>query len=308
MYDLIGDIHGHATELKLLLDKLGYRERNGTWQHPERNVIFLGDFIDRGPEQEEVVAISRSMVESGNALAIMGNHEFNAVAWATPHPTEPDEYLREHSQKNHKQHRAFLDAVGEGSQKHRDIIEWFKTLPVYLQLPEFRAVHACWHPQQIDALAPWMDGAQRIKPDAWPEVTTKGTNAFEAAEVLMKGLEVPLPPGSEFRDKDGHPRHDIRARWWDLEGLSYRDLAMVPVEALDDIPHRPIPDDILPGYDGKKPVFVGHYWLKGTPEPLNEHIACLDYSVVDPSGGKLCAYRWDGRPLLSAQNLIWIER
>ena len=48
MYDLIGDIHGHATELKQLLQKLGYTLEEGGYRHPERKVIFLGDFIDRG--------------------------------------------------------------------------------------------------------------------------------------------------------------------------------------------------------------------------------------------------------------------
>lgn len=45
MYDLIGDIHGYATELKALLDKLGYREANGVWRHRDRKVIFLGDLV-----------------------------------------------------------------------------------------------------------------------------------------------------------------------------------------------------------------------------------------------------------------------
>lgn len=80
MYDLIGDIHGFASELKCLLRKLGYQEREGTWQHPERRVIFLGDFVDRGPEQVETIQIAQRMVEEGYALAVMGNHEFNAVA------------------------------------------------------------------------------------------------------------------------------------------------------------------------------------------------------------------------------------
>ncbi|NLY64918.1 MAG: metallophosphoesterase, partial [Alcaligenaceae bacterium] len=81
MYDLIGDIHGYAQPLKQLLSKLGYTEKNGYWQHPERKVIFLGDFIDRGPEQIEAVLIAKAMVENNAALAVMGNHEFNAVAW-----------------------------------------------------------------------------------------------------------------------------------------------------------------------------------------------------------------------------------
>jgi len=45
-YDIIGDIHGHAAELKQLLGKLGNENKNGCYRHPEgRQVIFLGDFI-----------------------------------------------------------------------------------------------------------------------------------------------------------------------------------------------------------------------------------------------------------------------
>lgn len=55
MYDLIGDIHGHATELEQILRELGYARRNGTYQRTERKVVFLGDFIDRGPQIRETL-------------------------------------------------------------------------------------------------------------------------------------------------------------------------------------------------------------------------------------------------------------
>jgi len=98
MYDLIGDIHGYASALRSLLAKLGYQECDGAWMHPERKVIYLGDFVDRGPAQVETVEIARRMVESGHALAVMGNHEFNAVAWATPRDGQTGKFLRTHSE------------------------------------------------------------------------------------------------------------------------------------------------------------------------------------------------------------------
>ena len=48
MYDIIGDIHGHADELEKLLEKLDYSWTDGCYRHSNRKVIFLGDFIDRG--------------------------------------------------------------------------------------------------------------------------------------------------------------------------------------------------------------------------------------------------------------------
>ncbi|WP_404296941.1 metallophosphoesterase [Halomonas sp.] len=314
MYDLIGDIHGYATPLKRLLKTLGYRESAGLWSHPdERQVIFLGDFVDRGPEQTETVRIARAMVEVGTALAVMGNHEFNAVAWASEDPKRPGEPLRAHSDKNRNQHEAYLDQVGEGSELHREHIAWFKTLPLYLNLDGLRVVHACWDPKSLEALEEHLDDQQRILPDAWSKLTRKGTDAYDALETLIKGLEISLPAGNEFLDKDGNPQHNIRTRWWELEGITYRDLAMVPAEAIHQIPHDPIPEDLMPGYEGDKPLFVGHYWLSGTPEPLTPQIACLDYSIAgrDFEPGetpKLCAYRWDGERELDIDKFVWVER
>src|SRR5690606_1089046 len=139
----------------------------GTWCHLERKIIFLGDFVDRGPEQVEVVRIARSMVESGSALSVMGNHEFNAVAWTIPDSASPGEFLRPHSEKNRKQHQTFLDQFGDGSPKHKECIEWFRTLPLYLDLPGLRVVHACWHTPSLQALHPFLDDQGCIKPDRW---------------------------------------------------------------------------------------------------------------------------------------------
>ena len=81
-YDVIGDLHGQYDKLVSLLLHLGYSEQDGKWSHPDRIAVFVGDLIDRGPKQLETVGIVRAMVESGSAKCILGNHEFNAIAWA----------------------------------------------------------------------------------------------------------------------------------------------------------------------------------------------------------------------------------
>ena len=105
-YDLIGDIHGHADAPRRLLIKLGYSEVYGAFRHDSRKVIFVGDFVDRGPDQREALRIARNMCEAGAASAVLGNHEFNAIAWATPN--DDGGFLRKHSEKNASQHAAFL--------------------------------------------------------------------------------------------------------------------------------------------------------------------------------------------------------
>lgn len=51
-YDIIGDIHGHSNDLEKLLNKMGYSlSANGYYyyySHPDRQAIFVGDYIDRG--------------------------------------------------------------------------------------------------------------------------------------------------------------------------------------------------------------------------------------------------------------------
>jgi hypothetical protein len=79
-YDVIGDVHGHADALRRLLVALGYTESHGIFQHDIRKAIFVGDFVDRGPEQREVLRIARNMCEAGTASAVLGNHELNAIA------------------------------------------------------------------------------------------------------------------------------------------------------------------------------------------------------------------------------------
>ncbi len=57
MYDFIGDIHGHADKLEALLQQLGYQLVDGVYTHPQRKVIFVGDYIDRGPKIRETLQI-----------------------------------------------------------------------------------------------------------------------------------------------------------------------------------------------------------------------------------------------------------
>ncbi|GGY95064.1 polynucleotide kinase-phosphatase [Streptomyces nitrosporeus] len=71
-FDIIGDIHGCASELETLLGKLGYEDG----AHPEgRTAVFVGDLVDRGPDSPGVLRRVMSMVAGGNALCVPGNHE-----------------------------------------------------------------------------------------------------------------------------------------------------------------------------------------------------------------------------------------
>jgi diadenosine tetraphosphatase ApaH/serine/threonine PP2A family protein phosphatase len=76
-FDFVGDIHGCINELTALLTKLGYEPFAGnSMSHPDgRRAVFLGDLVNRGPDSPRVLSLVMSMVASGDALAVLGNHD-----------------------------------------------------------------------------------------------------------------------------------------------------------------------------------------------------------------------------------------
>jgi len=311
-YDVIGDVHGHASRLRLLLRHMGYVESSGTWRHPSRTAVFVGDLIDRGPAQAACVAIARSMVEAGSALIVMGNHEFNALAYATPDPEDPARHLRpghldptpvpgdkDVRGKNFTQHRSYLDQVGGfGSGLHRQHLDWFRTIPLWLDLGGLRVIHAYWGDRDIDHVRPLLGPGHTLTPDLLTAASRKGSSEYEAVEDLLKGPEVDLGGDLGYLDKDGHQRHRSRLRWWHTASRSLRAMALIPggVERTGSwppdglLPDHEIDGNVAPPYTSDVPVIVGHYWESGVPTVFGPKVACVDYSVA--KGGLLVAYRW----------------
>lgn len=301
-YDIVGDIHGHANELELLLAQMGYQKRSGVWQHKERVLISVGDLIDRGRFQRHTIDILKPMVENGFAKVIMGNHEFNAIAYATK--SESGDYLRKHTPKNQKQHLQFLQEANKDPEWYKSTIDWFKTFPLFLDLPEFRVVHACWHEPSFAVLTQYTSHDNVLNEDAWECANTKGTALYEALETILKGLEVDLPDNITFKDKDGIERNRVRVKWWLSDTFELNDIAMgVPKNTK--LPAHTVNQHAIPGYDNQKPLFIGHYWMKGKPTLLTDWIACLDWSVA--SNGKIVAYRFETGFNLSLNHFYYVE-
>jgi len=63
----VGDIHGCAEELRNLLELVPIT--------PETTVLFLGDYIDRGPNAREVLEIVLDLSQRCRVVTLMGNHE-----------------------------------------------------------------------------------------------------------------------------------------------------------------------------------------------------------------------------------------
>lgn len=89
-FDIIGDVHGCADELQVLLAQLGYDvkwegegpdRRCATRTPARRRAVFLGDYVDRGPKSFDTLRLVMSMVESGHALGVLGNHDARFARW-----------------------------------------------------------------------------------------------------------------------------------------------------------------------------------------------------------------------------------
>ena len=297
-YDVIGDIHGHADALRRLLNKLGYVQMNGVFRHTVRRAIFVGDFVDRGPEQREVIAIARAMCVNGAACAVLGNHEFNAIAWATPDDTGG--FLRPHSEKNLKQHEEFLRQLDEGSPEYFEALQWFRVLPVWLDCMDFRVIHACWHHPSIAVLKSCLNNRNCFSEEGFCRAAQRGSDAYCAAEILIKGPEERLPSGIFFLDKDGHKREEVRIKWWEKAATTFRKAAIGMDDRLEELPNTELPIDYR--YLECIPVLFGHYWMNGKPVLTASNAACLDFSVA--KNGYLTAYRWSGEQQLLPVHLV----
>lgn len=128
---LIGDIHGCLRELDVLLKKLP----------ADVPLVFLGDYIDRGPDSKG--CIDRLLAEKHRSIYLRGNHEQMLL-----------DYFHDRDNPDTK---IWLLRVNGGPQtlesyglesgavyedlpaSHREFIE---TLPLYHEAADFIAVHA----------------------------------------------------------------------------------------------------------------------------------------------------------------------
>ena len=311
-YDIIGDVHGCAQSLERLLSRLGYSQDEQSYWHPHRQAIFLGDIVDRGPSIRQALHLVRAMVDRGAARMLLGNHEYNALTYATPAPPGfGEDYLRPHTPHNRRQLGETLSQFEAYPEEWLGFLDWFQTLPLFMECEGFRVVHACW---DADLIA---QHKQRFDPEGHFDhrflLASARPGSLEAHIMhrLTRGLDIPLPEGMTVKSRDGIERRKFRAKFWDVRGglRCYGDWAFQPDPLPPELATKPITDEhrhqMVHYGPTEKPLFVGHYWLTGAPKPLAPNMACLDYSAV--SSGKLVAYRMDGETQLDESKFVWVD-
>jgi calcineurin-like phosphoesterase family protein len=287
--DIVGDIHGEIEPLLSLLDHLGYDTEGN---HPDnRRLIFLGDLIDRGPDSPGVVAMVQGMVERDRAQCIMGNHELNLLRG-----------VRGNKSKIKPINGWYFDDGALPPETRETIRDFFESLPLALERPDLRAVHACWQADAIDRVRLEQNAAdlfltyeRSINQALDAEGVTDKANR-ELAHQNDSPIKV-LTSGPEQRatqpwiPDDGRPRWVERVRWFD----DYDEQAFTAFGHYSRVPapREGDPAHLFEGYD-----------LHHTSG--NGNTICLDYSIGAMDKARRLPEPWPHPLKLGA--LRWPER
>ncbi len=301
----IGDVHGQFRKLNELFDHIAFDESKPPI---DTKLVFVGDLIDNSLSADtgyiELLTTVKRLVDNGLAHCIMGNHEFNAVGWATKN-VKTGEWLRPHNVNNAMQHQDFLHEVGDGSEIHQYWIDWFRTLPLFIDFEEVRVVHACWQQVSIDILDKYTNSNNQLKRRHWQLAFDKKEELHQIIEVLLKGPEIELPAGNNFKDKTGITRKHIRSKWWLPNANTYREIAQVQPDSVHLIPNINVENEQIHEQQ-TMPTFVGHYTLNNLPDILSKNVVCVDYNAAKGEN-PLVAYIWQGETELINDHFAFVS-
>lgn len=307
--DIIGDLHGHKRAFEQLARRLGYAV-DVDWSHPEgRRLLFVGDLIDRGPESLALAQLVHMLSKRGIALCLLGNHEYNLVEW------------RYGRSKPKSSNRSTIESFEAQPQPWAEVLGFFRSLPVAIELPDLRVIHASWYRPAVDALASVlrMPSTDSPAPAEWaplialhavyvgselrPGIAQEPMPGQTATplEIVIKGPEsrVQVP----FRDHDGALRHHIRTPWWNDETFDAPRDKRVVFGHYWNMP--PLTDDgsqFAPPHPSGHPDLRAwiHAYRASVPDagrvavPDEVDAVCVDYSGLTEAGRRACAgaYRY----------------
>ncbi|WP_237724722.1 metallophosphoesterase [Deinococcus alpinitundrae] len=134
-FDIVGDVHGCLPELLTLLAKLGYGVDGELRLTPpvDRQLVFVGDLVDRGPDTPGVLKLIMQAVSAGQALAARGNHDERlGQALSGAHVRKPSPRLVQ----------SLVQLSGESPAFRRRAAAFLLNLPTRLPLDEGRLLVA----------------------------------------------------------------------------------------------------------------------------------------------------------------------
>lgn len=292
MFDFIGDVHGRAEQLHALLGKLGYTAKGGTYGHPKSTAVFVGDLINKGQQNREVLQTVRAMIDAGQARMVLGNHELNLIGLFHRH--KHNKPIQAPTDKNRGQHQLTFASFAGDEAALQDYIQWLRQIPLFWETEAFRVAHACWYQPGIDFLKAHYP--QNCPDDQLLHEMTPGSREENAVQEIVEGVRLPEPQAEAT----------FKAKWWNLgKSHNYLDLAIRPDSSLGNPQVRTAGITVQEYRYPKaaKPFFFGHYNLPGQPVLLAHNYACLDFNEED--NPLVVAYRWEGERILDSEKLLW---
>jgi serine/threonine protein phosphatase 1 len=160
---VVGDIHGCARELTILIESLPLDAGD--------RLVFLGDYIDRGPDSSRVVSFLIDLQRKQQGIEMIflrGNHESMFLAFLGVGGAHGDMFLFNGG-------KATLASYGVDSNKPKaqevlsaiptDHMTFYRRLQVYYLMDPFLCVHAGIDPektlaQQTDEELLWIPGSR----------------------------------------------------------------------------------------------------------------------------------------------------
>lgn len=161
---VIGDIHGRVDLLDAMLEEIDTILGSVTMQDPQ--LIFVGDYVDRGPDSREVIDKLHILCRdyASSVVCIRGNHEQMMLDFLDNPPLRHARWLRNGGLNTMTSYGIALatpdltpDAANHAADRLRqamgdEVIEWLRTLPTMVTSGNVAVVHAAADPKKpIDA-------------------------------------------------------------------------------------------------------------------------------------------------------------
>jgi serine/threonine protein phosphatase 1 len=130
---VIGDIHGCFKMFEKLMEEI-------SWQPEKDKLIFLGDYIDRGPDSKEVVEYIVGLKKKySNIRCLLGNHEICLLNYFLYKDSAP--FLMNGGEKT-----IISYELNNGNRIPEEHFDFFKSLETYIELDNYYFVHAGFRP------------------------------------------------------------------------------------------------------------------------------------------------------------------
>lgn len=302
--DVVGAVHGHYAALLHLIEELGY-EPDG--RHPEgRRLVYVGDLVDRGEDSPAVFRLVRRQVEAGRAQMVLGNHELNLLLGKKRRGNEWFRGLEQWRRTG----RLLPQQIASAALR-AEMLDFLGRIPLALERPDLRVVHACWDDRSIDLASRRRDVvaffhdcrlALRDELLSEPDHLRRGLSHQNGnpVSVLTSGLEAPVT-GEPFW-AGGKIRHTEREPWW--RHYRHRTAVVFGHYWRSPLPYRPLKP--VPGPFGR-----GGGRSPYAPLGPRQNAWCIDYSTGyqmeemqrEPwkrhPDSRLAALRWPERQVLA---------